>query len=53
MSQHVNILDMAREQLAVAAKYLDLDEGLHAVLAQPGIGQCGAHRSNCRRAVRL
>ncbi len=35
MSQHVNILDMAREQLAVAAKYLDLDEGLHAVLAQP------------------
>ncbi len=35
MSQHVNILEMAREQLAVAAKYLDLDEGLHAVLAQP------------------
>jgi glutamate dehydrogenase (NAD(P)+) len=26
---------MAREQLAVAAKYLELDEGLHAVLAQP------------------
>ena len=26
---------MAREQLAVAAQYLDLDEGLHAVLAQP------------------
>lgn len=26
---------MAREQLAVAAKYLDLDEGLHAVLGQP------------------
>jgi glutamate dehydrogenase (NAD(P)+) len=35
MSQHVNVLDMAREQLAVAAKYLDLDEGLHAVLGQP------------------
>lgn len=26
---------MAREQLAVAANYLNLDEGLHAVLAQP------------------
>lgn len=26
---------MAREQLAVAAKYLDLDEGLHNVLAVP------------------
>lgn len=35
MSQHVNVLEMAREQLAVAAKYLDLDEGLHAVLSQP------------------
>jgi len=35
MSQHVNVLQMAREQLAVAAKYLDLDSGLHAVLAQP------------------
>jgi len=35
MSQHVNVLEMAREQLAVAAKYLDLDEGLHAVLGQP------------------
>lgn len=31
----VNVLEMARKQLAVAAKYLDLDEGLHAVLAQP------------------
>ncbi|MBS1723755.1 MAG: Glu/Leu/Phe/Val dehydrogenase [Armatimonadetes bacterium] len=31
----VNVLDMARKQLAEAAKYLDLDEGLHAVLAQP------------------
>jgi glutamate dehydrogenase (NAD(P)+) len=35
MSQHINVLDMAREQLAVAAKYLNLDEGLHAVLARP------------------
>ena len=35
MSQHINVLDMAREQLAVAAHYLNLDEGLHAVLAQP------------------
>ncbi|HEY3779662.1 MAG TPA: Glu/Leu/Phe/Val dehydrogenase [Fimbriimonadaceae bacterium] len=35
MSQHINTLDMAREQLAVAANYLNLDEGLHAVLAQP------------------
>ena len=35
MSQHVNVLQMAREQLATAAKYLDLDDGLHAVLAQP------------------
>lgn len=26
---------MAREQLAIAAKYLDLDPGLHQVLAQP------------------
>ncbi len=35
MSQHVNVLEMAREQLAVAAQYLNLDEGLHAVLARP------------------
>lgn len=35
MSQHINILEMARQQLAVAAKYLDLDEGLHQVLARP------------------
>src|SRR2546423_2029027 len=35
MSQHINVLDMAREQLAVGAHYLNLDEGLHAVLAQP------------------
>jgi glutamate dehydrogenase (NAD(P)+) len=31
----INVLEMARQQLAVAAKHLDLDEGLHAVLAQP------------------
>jgi len=30
-----NILDMARQQLAIAAKYLDLDEGLHKILAHP------------------
>jgi len=35
MSQHVNILAMAREQLSVAAEYLDLDPGLHQVLAHP------------------
>lgn len=35
MSYSINVLDMAREQLAVAAKYLDLDDGLHNVLAQP------------------
>jgi len=35
MSSSVNILAMAREQLANAARHLDLDEGLHAVLARP------------------
>lgn len=30
-----NVLDMAREQLAVAAEYLNLDDGLHRVLATP------------------
>lgn len=35
MSQHINVLEMAREQLSVAAQYLDLDSGLHAVLSQP------------------
>ncbi|MDR3690367.1 MAG: Glu/Leu/Phe/Val dehydrogenase [Fimbriimonas sp.] len=35
MSTHINVLDMAREQLAVAANILDLDKGLHNVLAQP------------------
>ena len=35
MSHHINVLDMARQQLAVAAKYLDLDEGLHEVLSRP------------------
>jgi glutamate dehydrogenase (NAD(P)+) len=32
---HTNVLAMAREQLAHAAKHLDLDEGLHQVLAKP------------------
>ena len=31
----VNVLEMAQEQLYVAAKYLDLDEGLVQVLAKP------------------
>jgi len=35
MSQHINVLDMAREQLAVAANLLDLDKGLHDVLSKP------------------
>lgn len=35
MSHKHNVLDMARRQLAIAAEYLDLDEGLHRVLAQP------------------
>ncbi|AIE85649.1 Glu/Leu/Phe/Val family dehydrogenase [Fimbriimonas ginsengisoli] len=35
MSQHINILEMARRQLADAAQYLDLDRGLHQVLATP------------------
>lgn len=35
MNKHINVLDMAREQLALAAKYLDLDSGLHEVLASP------------------
>ncbi|HZH99106.1 MAG TPA: Glu/Leu/Phe/Val dehydrogenase dimerization domain-containing protein, partial [Fimbriimonadaceae bacterium] len=35
MSDHINVLQMARDQLAVAARYLNLDEGLHSVLAQP------------------
>ncbi len=35
MSQHTNVLDMARQQLAVAAKHLNLDEGIHRVLSQP------------------
>ncbi|MDQ2985292.1 MAG: Glu/Leu/Phe/Val dehydrogenase [Armatimonadota bacterium] len=30
-----NVLDMAREQLAVAAEHLSLDDGLHRVLATP------------------
>ncbi|MCC7436078.1 MAG: Glu/Leu/Phe/Val dehydrogenase [Methanoregulaceae archaeon] len=35
MSQHVDVLQMARDQLAVAARYLNLDEGLHEVLSRP------------------
>jgi glutamate dehydrogenase (NAD(P)+) len=35
MSQHINVLEMARRQLQVAAHYLDLDQGLHQVLANP------------------
>ncbi|RYG47879.1 Glu/Leu/Phe/Val dehydrogenase [bacterium] len=35
MSAHVNVLEMAQRQLAVAAEYLDLDEGLQRVLAVP------------------
>jgi glutamate dehydrogenase (NAD(P)+) len=35
MSEHVNVLEMAREQLSVAAQYLELDSGLHQVLANP------------------
>jgi glutamate dehydrogenase (NAD(P)+) len=31
----VDVLSMAQHQLAVAAQHLDLDEGLHSVLAQP------------------
>jgi glutamate dehydrogenase (NAD(P)+) len=30
-----NVLDMAREQLAVAAEHLNMDDGLHRVLATP------------------
>ncbi len=35
MSHHTNILEMALQQLTVAAKHLDLDQGLHQVLAAP------------------
>ena len=35
MSAHVDVLAMAREQLGVAAKYLELDSGLHQVLSRP------------------
>jgi len=35
MSEHTNILAMAREQLAVAANLLDLDPGLHKMLSVP------------------
>ncbi len=32
---HTDVLAMARQQLALAAKYLELDEGLHQVLSRP------------------
>ncbi|MBI5708581.1 MAG: Glu/Leu/Phe/Val dehydrogenase [Armatimonadetes bacterium] len=32
---HKHVLDMARKQLEIAAKHLDLDEGLHEVLSRP------------------
>ena len=35
MSEHVDVLQMAKDQLKVAATYLDLDSGLHQVLAHP------------------
>ncbi len=35
MSGHINVLEMAREQLAHAAQYLELDSGLHHVLSRP------------------
>ena len=35
MSGHVDVLAMAREQLSVAAEYLELDSGLHQVLSRP------------------
>ena len=35
MSTHTDVLEMARQQLAVAARYLELDAGLHKVLASP------------------
>jgi glutamate dehydrogenase (NAD(P)+) len=35
MTQHVNVYEMAREQLSVAAQILDLDPGLHQVLSVP------------------
>ena len=35
MAQHTDVLEMARRQLATAATYLELDEGLHEVLSRP------------------
>jgi len=35
MSGHTDVLEMARQQLSIAAKHLDLDPGLHEVLARP------------------
>ncbi len=34
-SHHTNVLEMARQQLGIAARYLELDRGLHEVLASP------------------
>lgn len=35
MSTHISPYEMAKQQLAIAAKYLDLDPGLHQVLSAP------------------
>ncbi len=35
MSQTENVLEMARRQLSIAAKHLDLDDGLHEALSRP------------------
>lgn len=35
MSEHINVLQMARDQLAHAAKIVNLDPGLHEVLSKP------------------
>ncbi|HXH60392.1 MAG TPA: Glu/Leu/Phe/Val dehydrogenase, partial [Fimbriimonadaceae bacterium] len=35
MSEQENVLEMARRQLALASRHLDLDDGLHAALAKP------------------
>lgn len=35
MSEHINVLAMARQQLALAAQHLNLDAGLHEVLSRP------------------
>lgn len=35
MSHDTDVLAMARKQLAIAAELLELDDGLHEVLAHP------------------